>query len=80
VTDALAAAGIDVGEIGEVRAVDDSEGSDDGHLLLDGDRIDEAPRDDELSVRSGSSERRRRRAGPHPRSLTFFRVRSNRKA
>lgn len=45
-TDALAAAGIDVGEIGEVRAVDDSEGSDDGHLLLDGDRIDEAPRDE----------------------------------
>jgi len=45
VTDALAAAGIDVGEIGEVRAVDDSEGSDDGHLLL-GDRIDEAPRDE----------------------------------
>jgi len=77
VTDALAAAGIDVGEIGEVRAVDDSEGSDDGHLL-DGDRIDEAPRD-ELYPFWGS-ERRRRRAAPPPRSLTFFRVRSNRKA
>ncbi|WP_200530936.1 AIR synthase family protein [Halorubrum sp. LN27] len=48
-TDALAAVGIAVGEIGEVRAAgDDGSGSDPGAgtVLLDGDRIDEAPRDE----------------------------------
>jgi len=52
--DALSAAGIDVGEIGEVRAVGDGEGesssegdgADDGRVLLDGDPIGEAPRDE----------------------------------
>jgi len=45
-TNALTAAGIDVGEIGEVRRPDDSEGSDTGAVFLDGDPIDEAPRDE----------------------------------
>ncbi|WP_418285747.1 AIR synthase family protein [Halorubrum sp. DTA46] len=54
-TDALAAAGVDVGDIGEVRAgVEDDDGddgdagtaADPGTVLLDGDRIDEAPRDE----------------------------------
>ena len=59
-TDALAAAGIAVGEIGEVRAAGDGDGSDvaegadtpdaadakAGTVLLDGDRIEEPPRDE----------------------------------
>ena len=59
-TDALAAAGIAVGEIGEVRAAGDGDGSDTaegadtpdaadakaGTVLLDGDRIEEPPRDE----------------------------------
>ncbi|WP_050033381.1 AIR synthase family protein [Halorubrum halophilum] len=47
-TDALAAAGIAVGEIGEVRAADGrgDGGEGGGRVLLDGDRIDEAPRDE----------------------------------
>jgi hydrogenase expression/formation protein HypE len=56
-TDALAAAGIAVGEIGEVRAADDgdpdaadnSDGSapsEAGAVRLDGERIEEAPRDE----------------------------------
>ncbi|WP_435096191.1 AIR synthase family protein [Halorubrum sp. N11] len=52
-TDALAAVGIAVGEIGEVRAAegdgdgsDDGDGSNAGTVLLDGDRLDEAPRDE----------------------------------
>jgi len=44
-TDALAAVGIAVGEIGEVRAADDAD-SDAGAVLLDGDRIEEPPRDE----------------------------------
>ena len=57
-TEALAGAGIAVGEIGEVRAADggrdgsegatadDADGTAAGTVLLDGDRIDEAPRDE----------------------------------
>ncbi|MFC7185451.1 AIR synthase family protein [Halorubrum yunnanense] len=53
-TDALAAAEIAVGEIGEVRAADDVEAADAsdglgagaGAVLLDGDRIEEPPRDE----------------------------------
>ena len=54
-TDALSAAGIAVGEIGEVRAVDEIDevrtadeggGSDPGTVLLDGDRIEDPPRDE----------------------------------
>ncbi|MFO8114895.1 MAG: AIR synthase family protein [Halorubrum sp.] len=45
-TDALAAAGIAVGEIGEVRAADDDADSDAGAVLLDGERIEEPPRDE----------------------------------